>query len=237
MNVVYSVHILMGALALTAGYLALYSRKGARLHRRSGLLFVVTMLVMSVGGVALALGRNAAPFVNVPAALITAYLVVTSLTTVRPVASRGRLLLGILSVVALVVGLASLWFGVEAATSANGRGRDGMPWFPFALFGVTGTVASIGDIRILVRGPLTGARRLTRHLWRMTFALFVAALSFFIGQAKVIPEPYRNRMLLALPVLAVLVTLVYWVWRVRKKGVVALPYTSGRGGLIDRHAA
>jgi hypothetical protein len=43
-------------------------------------------------------------------------------------------------------------------------------------------------------------------------------MSFFIGQAKVVPQPYRNRMLLVLPVLAVLVTLLYWVWRVRFRG-------------------
>jgi hypothetical protein len=54
----------------------------------------------------------------------------------------------------------------------------------------------------------------------MCFALFIAALSFFIGQAKVIPEPFRNRGLLALPVLAVLVTMLYWLWRVRRKRAV-----------------
>jgi hypothetical protein len=49
----------------------------------------------------------------------------------------------------------------------------------------------------------------------MSFALFIAALSFFIGQAQVFPEPVRIRPLLALPVLAVLVTMLYWLWRVR----------------------
>ena len=43
-------------------------------------------------------------------------------------------------------------------------------------------------------------------------------MSFFIGQAKVIPKPIRIRGLLALPVLAVLVTMLYWLWRVRFKG-------------------
>jgi hypothetical protein len=40
-------------------------------------------------------------------------------------------------------------------------------------------------------------------------------LSFFIRQAKVIPKPIRIPGLLALPVLAVLVTMLYWLWRVR----------------------
>jgi hypothetical protein len=49
----------------------------------------------------------------------------------------------------------------------------------------------------------------------MSYALLIAALSFFIGQAKVIPKPIRIFPLLVLPVLAVLVTMLYWLWRVR----------------------
>ena len=49
----------------------------------------------------------------------------------------------------------------------------------------------------------------------MCFALFIAALSFFIGQAQVIPKPIRIMPLLALPVLAVLLTMLYWLWRIR----------------------
>jgi ATP adenylyltransferase/5',5'''-P-1,P-4-tetraphosphate phosphorylase II len=117
--------------------------------------------------------------------------------------------------VALAVALTDLTFAFQAL--ANGGKRNGMPAFPFILFAVVALLASIGDLRMMRSGPLQGASRLARHLWRMCFALFIAALSFFIGQAKVIPAPYRNRGLLALPVLAVLVTMLYWLWRVRRK--------------------
>jgi hypothetical protein len=98
---------------------------------------------------------------------------------------------------------------------ANGGQRNGMPAFPFILFGVAASLAGIGDLRVMRSGPLRGARRLARHLWRMSFALFIAALSFFIGQAKVIPKPVRIAPLLATPVLLVIVTMFYWLWRVR----------------------
>jgi hypothetical protein len=49
----------------------------------------------------------------------------------------------------------------------------------------------------------------------MTFALFIAAMSFFFGQADVIPQSLRIPPLLALPVPAVLVGLVYWLCHVR----------------------
>ena len=90
--------------------------------------------------------------------------------------------------------------------------------FPFFMFGGVAVLGAIGDAQVLRRGPPRGAQRIARHLWRMTFALFVAAMSFFIGQARVIPAPLRIMPLLALPVLAVLATLVYWLWRVRVRG-------------------
>ena len=115
--------------------------------------------------------------------------------------------------VALSVGAISLAFGFEAL--ANGGVRKGMPAFPFFLFGIVGILAGAGDVRMMRSAPLRGAKRLTRHLWRMSFALFIAALSFFIGQADVSPEAVRIRPLLALPVPLVLVTMLYWRWRVR----------------------
>src|SRR5688572_17864421 len=87
MRLILLVHILTGSVALLTGYVALYAAKGAPLHRKAGLAFVYAMLMMTMGGMVVAFGNNAAPHINVPAALLTSYLVVTSLTTVRPLAS------------------------------------------------------------------------------------------------------------------------------------------------------
>ena len=213
MRLPYAVHILAGILVLLSGYLALFATKGARLHRKSGMVFVVAMLTTAVFGMTIALVRGVAPAINVPAASLAAYLVITSLATVRPPAAGSRWLsIGALLVAAAVT-LASLVFAFEAFT--NGGTRNGMPAFPFVMFGVVGLLASVGDVRMLRSGALTGSPRLARHLWRMSFALFIASLSFFIGQAKVFPEPIRIPGLLALPVLGVLVTMFYWLWRVR----------------------
>ena len=206
-------HVAAGGVGLVSGYVALAAAKGARLHRRSGMVFVCAMLVMCAAGVAVAIGMGVAPALNVPAGVLTAYLVATGLATVRPPSAGGRWLdLGAL-LVALVVGAVCLAFGFQAV--ARGGMRDGLPAFPFFLFGVVGVGAAAGDARMIRSGPPRGARRLARHLWRMCFALFVAALSFFIGQADVVPEPVRAAPLLALPVVAVLATMAYWLWRVR----------------------
>ena len=213
MRIEYVVHILAGSLGVLCGYVALYATKGATLHRKSGLLFVYAMLMTAVFGMAIAAARDVAPAINIPAGLLTIYLVVTSLATLRPpAAGSGWLALGAM-LVALAVGLTSLTFGFEAL--ANGGTRKGMPAFPFFMFGTVGLLATVGDVRMIRSGALRGASRLARHLWRMCFALFIAAISFFIGQSQVFPQPLRNPALLGLPVLAVLVTMVYWLWRVR----------------------
>jgi uncharacterized membrane protein len=213
MRMTYVVHIAAGSLALVTGYLALYAAKGETVHRKAGMTFVYAMLVMCAAGVTIAAVRGVAPAVNVPAALMTAYLVVTSLTALRPPAAGWRPLHLAAMLVALAVALADVTFAVEAF--ANGGKRNGMPAFPFVLFGTVGLLAVAGDVRMLRSGPLHGSRRLARHLWRMSFALLIAALSFFIGQAQVFPKPIRIPALLAMPVLAVLVTMLYWLWRVR----------------------
>jgi uncharacterized membrane protein len=213
MRLTLVLHVVAGALGLLSGFAALYAPKGARLHRKSGVIFVATMLTMAAAGFTVAIVRGVAPDINVPAALLTSYLVVTAFTTVRPVVTGARSLHVGGMVLALGTTLTMLVFGIEAV--ANGGVRNGMPAFPFFMFALIGLLGSLGDGRMMRTGPLRGTKRLARHLWRMCTALFIAALSFFIGQADVIPQPYRIRPLLALPVLAVLVTMFYWLWRVR----------------------
>lgn len=213
-------HISAGLLALVFGAMALYAAKGSPLHRRSGTLFVYAMLATCVGGLVMAIGRGVAPALNVPAASLTAYLVITALTTVRPLATGSHWLArwsdhGAM-LVALAVAAACLTFGFEALASIDGK-RNGMPAFPFFMFGVVALLAGVGDFRMIRCGGLQGASRIARHLWRMCFALFVANISFFVGQARFFPEPIRKSGLLAIPVVLVLVLMLYWLARVLVK--------------------
>ena len=214
----YAIHIIAGCLGLLGGYVALYSAKGGTVHRRSGMLFVYAMLVMAVAGMTIALVRDKAPDINLPAGLITSYMLFTSLMTVRPPAigaDRRRWLDVGAMLVALGVGVTMLAFGIEAI--ANGGKRNGFPAFPYLLFATFGLLGVAGDLRMLRSGALQGRPRLARHLWRMSMALFIAALSFSVQLARLIPKTYRIQGLLMLPVLAVVVTMFYWLWRVRAR--------------------
>jgi uncharacterized membrane protein len=212
-----ALHIVAGTLGLLFGYIALFSAKGGKLHRKSGMLFVYVMLAMTFTGALIAAFRQVAPTINIPAAILTAYLVITALTTVRPMRLKSRRVDIVLLLVALVVGTICLIFGFEAI--ANGGKKDGMPAFPYFMFALIGLLASVGDIQVLRTGARQGAPRLARHLWRMCWALWIAAGSFFFGQAKIFPPEIRILPLLAVPVFTVLIAMLYWLWRVRTKSV------------------
>jgi uncharacterized membrane protein len=223
-------HIVAGALGLLAGYVALYSAKGAPLHRTSGNVFVYTMIVMSLLGGLIALVRSKAPAGNVPVAFLTVYLVITALTTVRPVGVASRRLDAGMMVLVAAITLTFFTFGALAISSPQGS-LNGFPAAPFFIFGSIALLASIGDVRLIRSGgarAIRGTRRLARHLWRMSTALLIAALSASVQFGKLIPEPYRVPGLLAVPLLAIVVTMLYWLWRVRVRrklrGVIlALP--------------
>jgi hypothetical protein len=79
-------------------------------------------------------------------------------------------------------------------------------------------LAAAGDVRVLRFGVPRGGPRLARHLWRMCFALFIAAGSFFSIRtrvAKILPEPLTIGPVRALPILLLFGAMFYWLWRVR----------------------
>jgi uncharacterized membrane protein len=75
-------HIVAGLIGLASGAVALYALKGVKLHRQSGKIFVYAMLIMSSSGAAMA-ALKLQRF-NVIAGVLTFYLVMTGLLTVRP---------------------------------------------------------------------------------------------------------------------------------------------------------
>ena len=207
------IHILAGSLALLCGYVALFSRKGGTLHRGFGRWFVYAMLTMSTAALVIVAMQGVAPSINVPMALLAAYLVVTSWMTVRPSDARFRSWHLLAAVFAAGIALADFGFGLDAL--ARGGTIDGIPAFPFFLFGIIALLASIGDLKLVRAGALQGAPRLARHLWRMCLSLAIAALAFFIGQSDEFPAALRIPPLLALPMLIALGAMTYWLRRVR----------------------
>src|SRR4051794_21898133 len=80
-------HAAVGTIGLIAGSIAIATRKGGTWHRRSGLVFVAAMVAMGLTAVGISVyeGKQA-----VAGGALTAYLIFTAWTAIRPLAEGGR---------------------------------------------------------------------------------------------------------------------------------------------------
>jgi uncharacterized membrane protein len=212
------IHIAAGGLAMVLGFVALAARKGAMLHRRSGLLFVYAMLTMGISGSILALHKSWTN-VNALGGFMSAYFVITALTTVRPVSAWTKSLNHVALLVAIALLSIEAGLGFKALASPGGT-LNGVPFFMLFFMATVTALAAGGDLRLMWVGALPASARLARHLWRMCFALFIAAGSFFSIRervAKILPEPFTTPFMRALPILVVFLAMFYWLWRVRAR--------------------
>lgn len=204
--IVLPIHILGGMLALIFGYFALFARKGATLHRKAGMGFVIAMIVMSLSGALIATVKPDRG--SIIAGLLTFYFVITGLMTVKPVPNHQRVQ-AVMMAAGFLLGLFAIWAGSWLAQ----RGRpEAAPMFLFSALAIG---ASIGDARLLRAGGIEGKARIRRHLWRLCFAMWVAAASFFWGPPNRVPDLIRIPALLPIPVLTPIVVMFYWLWRTR----------------------
>lgn len=203
-------HIGAGSLGIASGAAAFVFRKGTALHRLIGKVFVASMLIMS------GIGACVAPFLPTPerasliAGVLTFYLVLSSwLAVKRKPGEVGSFEHGLLLTSLGITGAGAYFFWL-AMQSPRGM-LDGQPGAAFALFAIIGSLAALGDLRLIIQRGVTGATRLARHLWRMTIALFIAANSLFLGQPQVFPKAVQKSGLLFVPALVILALLLFWL--------------------------
>jgi hypothetical protein len=207
-----SLHVGGGSLGILSGYTAVFALKGAPLHRVFGTVFVVSMLIMAVMGLALSVWIRQTS--NIIGGGLAAYLVATAWITVKRQAGTVGHAEIVLFVVALAItGLLVDWAWL-AAMSAKGTYQGFRAPF-YLVFGFFAALFAMLDLKVILRRGVSGAPRILRHLWRMCFALFFAAASFFLGQQKVMPAFMHGSPLLYIPALAPLALMIYWLVRVR----------------------
>jgi uncharacterized membrane protein len=196
-------HVTGGAVSLAAGGVAILVRKGEVVHRLAGSVFFVAMLIMTVSAFVVAIDRQQA--INITASTVTFYMVLTSWVA----ATRKDGEIGPFETYALLGGL-----GVVASAAAFAlTDKAGAP--VHYVFGTIAAIAVLSDASVVWRKGLSGARRIARHLWRMSFAMLVATGSYFVGQPAFVPAVLRETYLNFAPVILVLVLLFFWLARVR----------------------
>ena len=223
-SLLLSAHITGGIVSLLSGTAAMMFRKGSRYHILAGKVFVISMLTMATGAMYLAFVKHQPN--NIGGGIVTFYLITTAWLT----AKRGDGQTSRLDWVALLIplGLGILtWINGLKVVRSGASSQDGVPVAMSFFMGSVMLLAAAGDIRMLLRGGVPGAKRIVRHLWRMCFGLFIAAGSFFLGGANrplrllsavglgghLSPAIFGTPLYLVLSILP-LILLVFWAFRV-----------------------
>jgi hypothetical protein len=219
------VHICGGTLGLLSGTAAMSFRKGSPRHVVAGKIFVVSMLTLAAAAVYLAILKNQTP--NIVAGLLTFYLIGTAWLTARRRDGETSRLDWVALLIPLAIGIFNWVYGLKVVRS-GANSVDGVPVGMMFFMGSICLVAAAGDVRMLVRGGVLGAKRIARHLWRMCFGLFIAAGSFFLGPSnrplrllsevglgKHLPRALFSTALYLILTILPLILLIFWLLRVR----------------------
>jgi hypothetical protein len=211
-------HICTGTLGMLSGFVAVFFRKGSRGHGVGGDVFVISMLSLSASGAYLAILKSQPG--NILGGTITFYLVLTAWLTAKRRSEGTNVFDWGALLVAFAISAFEVTYGVQAAISPTGQ-RFGYPPGPYFFMGSIAVLATVGDVRMLVRGGMSGTQRIARHLWRMCFAWFIASASIFLARQHVFPAFMRKSGMLYFLSFLPLVLLIFWLLRVRltKRGV------------------
>ena len=219
------VHICGGSLGLLSGTAAMCFRKGSPRHVLAGKVFVASMLTMGAFATYLAITRHQPN--NIGGGIITFYLIGTAWLTVRRRDGETSRLDWVLLLIPLVHGIL-IWMTGLRVLRSGASSQNGVPVGMILFMGSVCLLAAAGDVRMLVRGGVAGVKRISRHLWRMCFGLFIAAGSFFFGGSNrplrllstvgigkyLSPALFNTPLYLVLTILP-LILLIFWLVRVR----------------------
>lgn len=206
MNLLMMVHMTGGTLALVSGAVAVTARKGGPIHSQAGTWFFVSMLVLGVTAAFLEPLRT--PPGSPVGGIMVCYFVATSWVTARRRdGTTGRFEIAACATALIMAGL-MVWGGLNGASTPSGTG----PIFALATICL---LAGLLDLNAVLRRKLSPVQRLSRHLWRMCFAFFIATGSFFLGQQDVLPAAVRGSPMLFVLAFAPFGVMAFWLIRLR----------------------
>jgi hypothetical protein len=217
----FALHIGGGTAALVSGTTALLASKGGALHRKAGNIFFVSMLVMAIFAIYLAVAMpDQLP--NVFIATFAFYLIATAWMTARRQESEIGMAEKIALAIILVVFLPFAVLSFQLAAGLPTFVRSAVPLkgpVLVAIYSFTAVIAiaAMADVRMVIRGGITGVARIARHLWRMCVGLTLAAGSAFTnGLIRLVPHSWHvPDIVYFLPQFVPLVFLAFWMIRVR----------------------
>lgn len=206
--VLLAIHIAAGATALAAGSVALLAPKGKWLHRKAGQVFFFATLGNTVASFGLAILRPNAFLFSI--GVFSLYLAFSGWRTVTATGNRAHVIdwLGSVAMLAdgaFMIGRAVLKM-LEGTIALNPA---------LLVFGVIGGAFALSDLRTFRSALPSGMPRVLRHLGRMIGAMIAMTTAVVVVNHPHLPELVQWLG----PTACGSALIVYWNWRIRRKGL------------------
>ena len=201
-------HAGLGGIALLTGGLALFVKKGSKIHRKSGKAFYYTMLASAILALIVSiLPGHYSPFLFC-IGVFSIYFLLTGIRSLK--FKRGDINIKIDSIIAyliIITGLIMIMYPVVL---------DGEINIVLLVFGIVGLVFGIRDLRLLKDLKRLKKRWLKSHLGKMTGG-YIAAVSAFFVVNEILPGVWNWFV----PMIVGSTYITYWMMKLYKKKTIA----------------
>jgi uncharacterized membrane protein len=202
-----AIHVLAGSTAIILGVIALLSKKGKRLHTKSGKLFVKVMIVIIITGLfgVFIFERNTILLVIT---VLSAYFTFSGYRNLQTKSNEPKLLDISVALMSILIAIYFLYYFKKI----------GFYWPPattYATVGALFTIVTYDFCRYLIPKAKYGKLWLYEHIYKM-IAAFTALLSAFSGTVFPNYKPYSQVLPSVFGTVLAIGFLVYYI-RLNKK--------------------
>ena len=197
-------HAAFGGLALVFGGIALSTKKGNKLHKKSGKLFYYAMLISALFALVISmLPNHFSPFLFC-IGIFSAYLIISGYRSLRLKRSKVDLSKDkLLAAIMIITGLAMVFYPIILEGGVN---------IVLMVFGILGIFFGTRDL-LMFKDPKSMRKYwLNRHLGNMTGGYIAAVTAFFVVN-DIIGGLYNW----FLPTVIGSVYISYWIRKIKRK--------------------
>jgi uncharacterized membrane protein len=200
-------HALMGTIALVGGMIAIVSRKGMRLHKKAGIIFVFSMTLAALSALIVAiLPGHYNPFLFAMGIFSGYFLIIGYRALDYKRASHNFNTDKLISQIMAIVCLAMLTLPVLLQGNIN---------IVLSIFGAFGLLSSLSTIHRLKNTENMRREWKTMHLGNITGA-YIAAVSAFFVVNQILPGIYNWFA----PSIVGIIFIAYWIRKVTTKSAL-----------------
>ena len=200
-------HVISGIIGLLTGLSILFLKKGDKIHKKTGKVFLHSMLVSALTGLALSyILQNVFFFV---VGIFTLYLVGTGsrfiyLKLVNNEKAEPKILDWVLTIAMLISGLVMIYMGVNNIIKGN---NGGIILAVFGAIGLSGVWQDLKYYRGLEKGKMYWLRT---HISRMVGGFIAATTAFLVNNMGHLPKLIPGYVYWLFPTILLVPLIVKW---------------------------